>query len=145
MWLWNESDIKKKGAGVSLHLIFWMCICNKFAENKKGTHFCVPYVVTRTGIGRSARRALVAGGSEDHSGLHSLPPCSIPLSVKFRTKQKADTFVPAFLCGDPDGNRTRVTAVKGRCLSRLTTGPSLDCSTIISYIGVFVNTFFEKS
>ena len=26
--------------------------------------------------------------------------------------------------GDPDGNRTRVTAVKGRCLSRLTTGPS---------------------
>ena len=25
--------------------------------------------------------------------------------------------------GDPDGNRTRVTAVKGRCLSRLTTGP----------------------
>ena len=25
--------------------------------------------------------------------------------------------------GDPDGNRTRVTAVKGRCLDRLTTGP----------------------
>ena len=25
--------------------------------------------------------------------------------------------------GDPDGNRTRVTAVKGRCLNRLTTGP----------------------
>ena len=24
---------------------------------------------------------------------------------------------------DPDGNRTRVTAVKGRCLNRLTTGP----------------------
>ena len=27
--------------------------------------------------------------------------------------------------GDPDGNRTRVTAVKGRCLSRLTIGPQL--------------------
>ena len=27
------------------------------------------------------------------------------------------------LGGDPDGNRTRVTAVKGRCLNRLTTGP----------------------
>ena len=28
------------------------------------------------------------------------------------------------LCAnDPDGNRTRVTAVKGRCLNRLTTGP----------------------
>ena len=25
--------------------------------------------------------------------------------------------------GDPDGTRTRVTAVKGRCLNRLTTGP----------------------
>ena len=26
--------------------------------------------------------------------------------------------------GDPDENRTRVTAVKGRCLNRLTTGPN---------------------
>ena len=26
---------------------------------------------------------------------------------------------------DPDENRTRVTAVKGRCLNRLTTGPYL--------------------
>ena len=26
--------------------------------------------------------------------------------------------------GDPDGNRTRVTAVKGRCLNRLTNAPS---------------------
>ncbi len=25
--------------------------------------------------------------------------------------------------GDPTGNRTRVTAVKGRCLNRLTMGP----------------------
>ena len=38
-------------------------------------------------------------------------------------KEKADAFASAFLFGDPDGNRTRVTAVKGRCLSRLTTGP----------------------
>ena len=29
------------------------------------------------------------------------------------------------LCGDPDENRTRVTAVKGRCLNRLTTGPCM--------------------
>ena len=28
-----------------------------------------------------------------------------------------------FFVGDPDENRTRVTAVKGRCLNRLTTGP----------------------
>ena len=68
----------------------------RYLANKKGTHFCVPCVVTRTGIGRSARRALVAGGSEDHSGLHSLPPCSIPLRANITKKQKADTFVPAF-------------------------------------------------
>ena len=29
----------------------------------------------------------------------------------------------AYRFGDPDGNRTRVTAVKGRCLNRLTNGP----------------------
>ena len=28
---------------------------------------------------------------------------------------------------DSDGNRTRVTAVKGRCLNRLTTGPYFVC------------------
>ena len=30
---------------------------------------------------------------------------------------------PGFLHGDPYGNRTHVTAVKGRCLNRLTNGP----------------------
>ena len=30
---------------------------------------------------------------------------------------------PACFCGDPYGNRTHVTAVKGRCLNRLTNGP----------------------
>ena len=40
-----------------------------------------------------------------------------------RQKEKEHTFVYSFLFGDPDGNRTRVTAVKGRCLNRLTTGP----------------------
>ena len=29
-----------------------------------------------------------------------------------------------FIGGDPDGIRTRVTAVKGRCLNLLTTGPT---------------------
>ena len=41
-------------------------------------------------------------------------------------KQKTNKKVPVFLqvlYGDPDENRTRVTAVKGRCLNRLTTGP----------------------
>ena len=51
---------------------------------------------------------------------------------------------------DSDGNRTRVTAVKGRCLNRLTTGPqrSLSCVTVlyntICFCGmqVFLQIFF---
>jgi hypothetical protein len=38
--------------------------------------------------------------------------------IEKRTLQKCKV-----LFGDPDENRTRVTAVKGRCLNRLTTGP----------------------
>ena len=57
------------------------------------------------GIGRSARCALVAGGSEDPSSLHSLPPCSISLCVKITKNKKADTFVPAFSVVTRTGNR----------------------------------------
>ena len=32
--------------------------------------------------------------------------------------------------GDPDGNRTHVSAVKGRCLNRLTTGPYKELNII---------------
>ena len=32
-------------------------------------------------------------------------------------------YVYSLFFGDPDENRTRVTAVKGRCLNLLTTGP----------------------
>ena len=44
-------------------------------------------------------------------------------------KKKKSHFRTTFLFGDPDGNRTRVTAVKGRCLNRLTTGPYLVAAT----------------
>ena len=37
-------------------------------------------------------------------------------------KQKKKTLFRVS-CGDSDENRTRVTAVKGRCLNRLTTEP----------------------
>ena len=40
------------------------------------------------------------------------------------TRQRTSYSLPyAVLKSDPDENRTRVSAVKGRCLSRLTTGP----------------------
>ena len=42
-----------------------------------------------------------------------------PLMERYFVRQYFDNM--SF--GDPDENRTRVTAVKGRCLSRLTTGP----------------------
>ena len=37
--------------------------------------------------------------------------------------------------GDPYGIRTRVTAVKGRCLNRLTKGPFLNLATSYSHRG----------
>ena len=51
--------------------------------------------------------------------------------------------------GDPYENRTRVTAVKGRCLNLLTNGPfcfrrvNRDCLIIITQQSRFVNTFFN--
>ena len=38
-------------------------------------------------------------------------------------KKKALADCKCFFSGDPYGNRTHVTAVKGPCLSRLTNGP----------------------
>ena len=43
----------------------------------------------------------------------------IPKSRKHRNKKATTLKVIAFLFGDPDGIRTRVTAVKGRCLRPL--------------------------
>ena len=45
-----------------------------------------------------------------------------PLPRKQAIKQKK-VLQMQNLFGDPTGNRTRVTAVKGRCLDRLTNGP----------------------
>ena len=38
-------------------------------------------------------------------------------------KKRTQDDCPVFFFGDPWENRTPVTAVKGRCLSRLTNGP----------------------
>ena len=39
------------------------------------------------------------------------------------TKKEQRSDAPLFFFGDPYGNRTHVTAVKGPCLNRLTNGP----------------------
>ena len=57
--------------------------------------------------------------------------CSIPARVTFYArhllksvyKEKSTTSNEVVLFGDPYGNRTHVTAVKGPCLNRLTNGP----------------------
>ena len=38
-------------------------------------------------------------------------------------QKNTDTHLCVCIFGDPYGNRTHVTAVKGRCLNRLTNGP----------------------
>ncbi len=48
-------------------------------------------------------------------------------ATKNRSKQSSLRY------GDPCGNRTRVTAVKGRCLNRLTNGPYDDNPTQLGY------------
>ena len=39
--------------------------------------------------------------------------------------KKRVAFATLFFVGDPYGNRTHVTAVKGPCLNRLTNGPKM--------------------
>ena len=51
-----------------------------------------------------------------------------------------------FVFGDPYGNRTHVTAVKGPCLNRLTNGPyTIDNEYIISDFFPFVKSFLQKT
>ena len=51
-----------------------------------------------------------------------LEPVRIISPRDFKSLVSAYSTTPANF-GDPDGNRTRVTAVKGRCLNRLTMEP----------------------
>ena len=76
--------------------------------------------VTRTGIssrGQKVHRTffLFLPSSKLHGKNRS--------SFQFPSAKRKQHRVVLFLFGDPDGNWTRVTAVKGRCLNLLTTGP----------------------
>ena len=94
------------------------------------------FLVTRTGSRAASLRLarlpnathsvpaspLFAKNSSQDCFLHtqtlsgSIPLCHV-------TKNKQPCKAGLLIFGDPDGNRTRVTAVKGRYLNRLTTGP----------------------
>ena len=58
-------------------------------------------------------------GRKQHATGMLLLYCSIPVRHKKIPPAKQE----GFFHGDPYGNRTHVTAVKGRCLNRLTNGP----------------------
>ncbi len=78
-------------------------------------------MVTRTGFATALSRLHARVGENDYQSFSSasLPPVRIP-AFKIKIKKKRD--IPkdiSFLYGDPDGIRTRVTAVKGRCLRPL--------------------------
>ena len=49
--------------------------------------------------------------------------CPISVVGLLQNLLQRNTFWFLERFGDPDGNRTHVSAVKGRCLNRLTTGP----------------------
>ena len=83
----------------------------------------VTFGVTRTGIGRSARRALVVAALTAIQAVIHYRFLRFPDFLIHKNKKDRYLRTCLFCFGDPDGNRTRVTAVKGRCLSRLTTGP----------------------
>ena len=66
---------------------------------------------------------LACKGERDASNLGSNQCRRHGLRSKRRRGNKKNTKQGVFF-GDPDGIRTHDTAVKGRCLNRLTTGPT---------------------
>ena len=97
-----------------LHLI------GSLETSKKRTHTGVcPYDMARTGIDYHY------GSIPVKPGMRNTPPgcCIAVCSIPCRISKKEDTPECVFFFGDPYGNRTHVTAVKGRCLNRLTNGP----------------------
>ena len=58
-----------------------------------------------------------------HRTLFTLPAVGPAFRFPYGHEKTPVLLVPEFFHGDPYGNRTHVTAVKGRCLNRLTNGP----------------------
>ena len=74
-----------------------------------------------TGLAWSAR-LLLAKNSVPHCFFNAATPSEFDSRTKCNKKTTASQWCSRF-SGDPYENRTRVTAVKGRCLNRLTNGP----------------------
>ena len=103
---------------------------------KKPSEWMVSFLVTRTGILRRLRRLRVASAfvlTAGQNQRHCIPlPClrmELPgdrtqwVRSDIRITKKETIRMDGFFFGDPYGNRTHITAVKGRCLNLLTNGP----------------------
>ncbi len=78
-------------------------------------------MVTRTGFATALPRLHAHVGENDYQSFSSAcaPSCSNPC-LKSKTKKENPILADEVsFYGDPDGIRTRVTAVKGRCLRPL--------------------------
>ena len=96
----------------------------------------IDQLLTRTGILRRLRRLRVASAfvlTAGQNQRHCIPlPClrmELPgdrtqwVQSDIRITKKETIRMDGFFFGDPYGNRTHITAVKGRCLNLLTNGP----------------------
>ena len=105
-------------------------------QKKKPSGWMVSFLVTRTGILRRLRRLRVASAfvlTAGQNQRHCIPlPClrmELPgdrtqwVRSDIRITKKETIRMDGFFFGDPYGNRTHITAVKGRCLNLLTNGP----------------------
>ena len=57
-------------------------------------------------------------------------------SILVDNEKSNSRLTVTFFIGDPYENRTRVTAVKGRCLDRLTKGPYLVKMDLVAAVGL---------
>ena len=96
----------------------------------------IDQLLTRTGILRRLRRLRVASAfvlTAGQNQRHCIPlPClrmelpgdrTLWVRSDIRITKKETIRMDGFFFGDPYGNRTHITAVKGRCLNLLTNGP----------------------
>ena len=68
----------------------------------------------------------------------------VRFQVRNHNKTKKALQVECFrFVGDPYGNRTHDSALRGLRLSRLTNGPFVKCSHIIAYVFLFCNSFLK--
>ena len=91
-------------------------------------HYLSSRSVSRQVFSAQVSLTSVFGMGTGGPSLQSTPTCCILTDCSAKIKSFMNFYIETsfsgrFLTGDPYGNRTHVTAVKGPCLNRLTNGP----------------------